>query len=34
MVLEASGIEINWEIMLADERVIEKYGTPHEISAE
>lgn len=34
MVLEASSVEINWEIMLADERVIKKYGTPHEISAE
>lgn len=28
MVLEASGVEINWEIMEAGEKVIEKYGTP------
>ena len=28
MVLEASGTEINWEIMEAGEKVIEKYGTP------
>jgi len=28
MVLEASGVEINWEIVEAGEKVIEKYGTP------
>ena len=28
MVLNASGVEINWEIVEAGEKVIEKYGTP------
>ena len=28
MVLDASGVEINWEIVEAGEKVIEKYGTP------
>ncbi len=28
MVLEATGVEINWEIVEAGEKVIEKYGTP------
>ncbi len=28
MILEASGVEINWEIVEAGEKVIEKYGTP------
>jgi len=28
MVLEASGVEINWEIVEAGEKVIKKYGTP------
>jgi len=28
MVLKASGVEINWEIVEAGEKVIEKYGTP------
>ena len=28
MVLEASGVEINWEIVEAGEKVIGKYGTP------
>jgi len=28
MVLEASGVKINWEIVEAGEKVIEKYGTP------
>ena len=28
MVLEASGVEINWEVVEAGEKVIEKYGTP------
>lgn len=28
MVLEASGVEINWEIVEAGEKVIEKYDTP------
>ena len=28
MVLEASGVEIDWEIVEAGEKVIEKYGTP------
>jgi len=28
MVLEASGVNINWEIVEAGEKVIEKYGTP------
>ena len=28
MVLEASGVKFNWEIMEAGEKVIEKYGTP------
>jgi len=28
IVLEASGVNINWEIVEAGEKVIEKYGTP------
>lgn len=28
MVLDAAGVEINWEIVEAGEKVIEKYGTP------
>ena len=28
MVLEATGVKINWEIVEAGEKVIEKYGTP------
>jgi len=28
MVLEASGVNINWEVVEAGEKVIEKYGTP------
>jgi len=28
MVLEASGVEINWEVVEAGEKVMEKYGTP------
>jgi len=28
MVLEASGVNINWEIVEAGEKAIQKYGTP------